>query len=52
MHVQDKYKRALAETENVRARGQRQVEEAKMFSVQAFTKDLLEVWMAGICLPL
>jgi len=38
----DKYKRALAETENVRTRGVRLVEEAKMFSVQAFCKDLLD----------
>jgi len=30
----DKYKRALAETENVRRRGNRLVAEAKLFSVQ------------------
>ena len=38
----DKYKRALAETENVRARGQREVEQSRMFAVQAFCKDLLD----------
>ncbi|KAJ1362139.1 hypothetical protein KIN20_021570 [Parelaphostrongylus tenuis] len=39
----DKYKRSLAETENVRARGIKQIEEAKMFAIQGFCKDLLEV---------
>lgn len=39
----DKYTRALADTENVRRRGQRQVEEAKIFAIQGFCKDLLEV---------
>ncbi|VDM63143.1 unnamed protein product [Angiostrongylus costaricensis] len=39
----DKYRRSLAETENVRARGIKQVEEAKMFAIQGFCKDLLEV---------
>ena len=39
----DKYKRALAEVENSRKRGQRQVEEAKTFAIQGFCKDLLEV---------
>lgn len=41
--LQDKYKRALAETENVRRRMQKQVNEAKLFGVQGFCKDLLEV---------
>uniref|UniRef100_T1IYX4 GrpE protein homolog n=1 Tax=Strigamia maritima TaxID=126957 RepID=T1IYX4_STRMM len=41
--TQDKYKRALAETENVRQRMRRQIDEAKMFGIQAFCKDLLEV---------
>ena len=40
---QDKYKRALAEMENVRQRLQRQVDDAKIFGIQAFCKDLLEV---------
>uniref|UniRef100_F1LAR6 GrpE protein homolog n=1 Tax=Ascaris suum TaxID=6253 RepID=F1LAR6_ASCSU len=39
----DKYTRALADTENVRRRGQKQVEEAKLFAIQGFCKDLLEV---------
>lgn len=39
----DKYKRALAETENLRKRTERQVEEAKIFAIQGFCKDLLEV---------
>jgi len=39
----DKYQRSLAETENVRRRGQKQVEEAKIYAVQGFCKDLLEV---------
>lgn len=39
----DKYKRALAETENVRARGQREVQQSRLFAVQAFCKDLLDV---------
>ncbi|CAD5214960.1 unnamed protein product [Bursaphelenchus okinawaensis] len=41
--VTDKYKRALAETENVRRRGQKQVDDAKVFAIQSFCKDLLEV---------
>nr|CDJ83871.1 GrpE nucleotide exchange factor domain containing protein [Haemonchus contortus] len=40
---QDKYKRSLAETENVRNRGIKQTEEAKVFAIQGFCKDLLEV---------
>ncbi len=40
---EDKYKRALAEGENVRRRMLRQVEEAKLFGIQSFCKDLLEV---------
>ncbi|GAB6023252.1 GrpE protein, mitochondrial [Chamberlinius hualienensis] len=39
----DKYKRALAETENVRQRMQRQIDDAKLFGIQGFCKDLLEV---------
>ncbi|MFH4981921.1 hypothetical protein AB6A40_008630 [Gnathostoma spinigerum] len=41
--LKDKYTRALADTENVRKRGQRLIEEAKLFAVQNFCKDLLEV---------
>ena len=40
---EDKYKRALAEAENVRKRLLRQVDEAKIFGIQSFCKDLLEV---------
>lgn len=39
----DKYKLALADTENVRKRMQRQIEDAKEFGIQSFCKDLLEV---------
>ncbi|VDL20296.1 unnamed protein product [Hymenolepis diminuta] len=40
---EDRYKRALAEAENVRKRMHRQVEDAKIFGIQSFCKDLLEV---------
>ncbi|KAK5983158.1 hypothetical protein GCK32_014606, partial [Trichostrongylus colubriformis] len=40
---QDKYKRSLAETENVRNRGLKQTEDARIFAIQGFCKDLLEV---------
>lgn len=39
----DKYKRSLAETENVRNRMQKQISDAKIFGIQGFCKDLLEV---------
>ena len=38
-----KYMRALAETENVRRRGQQQIADVKVFAIQSFSKDLLEV---------
>ena len=41
--LQDKYLRALAEAENVRQRMMKQVEEAKLFGIQGFSKDILEV---------
>lgn len=41
--VDDKYKRALADGENLRKRMSKQVEDAKIFSIQSFCKDLLEV---------
>lgn len=41
--LDDKFKRALAETENTRIRMQKQVEDAKMFGIQAFCKDLLDI---------
>ncbi|XP_073963866.1 grpE protein homolog, mitochondrial Roe1 [Choristoneura fumiferana] len=40
---EDKYKRALADGENVRRRMVKQVEDAKHFAIQGFCKDLLEV---------
>uniref|UniRef100_A0A0B6ZL25 GrpE protein homolog n=1 Tax=Arion vulgaris TaxID=1028688 RepID=A0A0B6ZL25_9EUPU len=39
----DKYLRALAETENLRKRMIKQVDEAKIFGIQSFCKDLLDV---------
>ncbi|KAM8802798.1 grpE protein homolog 1, mitochondrial [Rhynchonycteris naso] len=39
----EKYRRALADTENLRQRTQKLVEEAKLYGIQAFCKDLLEV---------
>jgi len=39
----DRYLRAMAETENVRVRMLKQVEDAKSFGIQRFCKDLLEV---------
>ncbi|XP_043554364.1 grpE protein homolog 1, mitochondrial [Chiloscyllium plagiosum] len=39
----DKYKRALADAENIRQRSQKLVEEAKLYGIQGFCKDLLEV---------
>ncbi|KAH9524924.1 GrpE protein 1, mitochondrial [Bulinus truncatus] len=41
--AKDKYLRSLAETENLRKRMTRQVDEAKLFAIQGFCKDLLEV---------
>lgn len=43
LNIQDKYKRALAETENVRQRFQKQIQDAKLFGIQGFCKDMLEV---------
>ncbi|XP_068611925.1 grpE protein homolog 1, mitochondrial [Brachionichthys hirsutus] len=39
----EKYKRALADTENLRTRSQKMVEDAKLYGIQGFCKDLLEV---------
>uniref|UniRef100_A0A5F8HEX3 GrpE protein homolog n=1 Tax=Monodelphis domestica TaxID=13616 RepID=A0A5F8HEX3_MONDO len=39
----EKYKRALADTENLRQQSQKLVEEAKLYGIQGFCKDLLEV---------
>ena len=42
-HTQDKYLRALAEAENTRTRLTRQVEDAKKYGIQDFSKDVVEV---------
>ncbi|XP_030578496.1 grpE protein homolog 1, mitochondrial [Archocentrus centrarchus] len=39
----EKYKRALADTENLRTRSQKMIEDAKLYGIQSFCKDLLEV---------
>lgn len=42
-YMQDKYKRSLADTENMRKRLTKQIEDAKLFGIQGFCKDLLTV---------
>lgn len=39
----DKYKRSLADGENIRSRLTKQIADAKIFGIQSFCKDLLEV---------
>ncbi|XP_034478453.1 grpE protein homolog, mitochondrial [Drosophila innubila] len=39
----DKYKRSLADSENMRTRLNKQISDAKIFGIQSFCKDLLEV---------
>ncbi|XP_030384996.1 grpE protein homolog, mitochondrial [Scaptodrosophila lebanonensis] len=39
----DKYKRSLADSENMRMRLNKQINDAKIFGIQSFCKDLLEV---------
>ncbi|KAF7274522.1 hypothetical protein GWI33_012827 [Rhynchophorus ferrugineus] len=39
----DKYKRALADGENLRQRLNKQISEAKIYGIQSFCKDLLDV---------
>lgn len=39
----EKYKRALADTENLRTRTQKMIEDSKLYGIQGFCKDLLEV---------
>ncbi|XP_059389190.1 grpE protein homolog 1, mitochondrial-like [Carassius carassius] len=41
--ITDKYKRALADTENLRQRSQKMIDDAKLYGIQGFCKDLLEV---------
>jgi molecular chaperone GrpE len=40
---QDKYKRSLADSDNMRKRLTKQIEDAKVFAIQSFCKDLLDV---------
>lgn len=39
----DKYRRSIAENDNMRKRLTKQIEDAKIFGIQGFCKDLLEV---------
>lgn len=41
--IDDKFKRALAEAENSRLRFRKQVDDAKIYGIQNFCKDLLDV---------
>ena len=41
--ILDKYRRAIAESENMRKRLTKQIEDGKIFGIQNFSKDLLEV---------
>jgi molecular chaperone GrpE len=41
--MRDRWMRAEAETQNIRARGQREVAEARQFAVQKFASDVAEV---------
>ena len=41
--AQVRYQRAVADSENIRRRTQRCVEDAKIFGIQSFCKDLVEV---------
>ncbi|CAI9733588.1 homolog 1, mitochondrial-like [Octopus vulgaris] len=41
--MKDKYLLALAESENVRMRMNKQIQDAKLFSIQGFCRDLFEV---------
>lgn len=41
--LDDKYKRALAEAENTRIRMRKQVDDTKVYAIQGFCKDLLDV---------
>lgn len=41
--MQDKYKRSLADSENLRTRLMKQIEDTKIFGIQKFCTDLLEV---------
>ena len=41
--LDDKYRRSIAENENQRIRLSKKIEEAKIFGIQKFSKDLLEI---------
>jgi len=41
--ILDKYRRAIAESENMRKRLTKQIEDGKIFGIQKFSTDLLEV---------
>ncbi|CRL02274.1 CLUMA_CG015077, isoform A [Clunio marinus] len=41
--LDDKYKRSLADSDNMRKRLTKQIDDAKIFGIQSFCKDLLEV---------
>lgn len=41
--LDDKYKRSLAETENIRQMYRKQIDDAKLFGIQSFAKDLIDV---------
>lgn len=41
--LMDKYRRSIAESDNMRKRLTKQIEDAKVFGIQSFCKDLLEV---------
>ncbi|XP_015911202.2 grpE protein homolog, mitochondrial [Parasteatoda tepidariorum] len=41
--LEDKYKRSLADNENIRTRMRREIGDAKQYGIQSFVKDLVEV---------
>ena len=41
--ILDKYRRSIAENDNMRKRLTKQIEDAKIFGIQNFCKDLLDV---------
>ena len=41
--IMDKYRRSIAESDNMRKRLTKQIEDAKIFGIQGFSKDILEV---------
>jgi len=47
---QDKYKRALAETENLRTRLTKQINDSKLYAIQGFCKDITEVSLVSLLL--